>query len=82
MTQRTADVRSGEAFGRVIADIRRTKKMTQADLAENAGVSRAYLSMVESGRTTRLLDMTLRILRILNARIYIVFDDEVDHDKS
>ena len=76
MAQRTADIRSGEAFGRVIADIRRTRKMTQADLAEDAGVTRSYLSLVESGRTTRLLDMVLRLLRTLNARVYIVFDDE------
>ena len=75
MSQRTADIRSGEAFGRVIADVRRARKMTQENLAEDAGVSRSYLSQVESGRTTRLLDMMLRLLRALDAKVYIVFDD-------
>lgn len=85
MAKQTADIRSGEAFGHVIAEIRRTKGLTQTELAEQSGVARSYLSHVESGRTTRLLEMTLRILRVLNARIYIVFDDpddgvEVAHD--
>ena len=75
MAQRTADIRSGEAFGQVIADIRSARGLTQADLAEQSGATRSYLSHVETGRTTRLLDMMLRILRVLNARVYIVFDD-------
>lgn len=77
MVKRTADIRSGDAFGRVIADIRSSRGLTQTDLAERAAVSRSYLAHVESGRTTRLLEMMLRILRVLGARVYIVFDDEV-----
>ncbi len=82
MAKRTADIRSGQAFGQVIADIRSARGLTQTELAEQSGVTRSYLSHVETGRTTRLLDMMLRILRVLNARVYIVFDVGEDDGES
>lgn len=80
--ERRADIRSGEAIGRVIADIRRARGLTQSGLAERSGVTRTYLSHIETGRTSRLLEVLLRTLRALDARVYIVFDDEVTNHPS
>ncbi len=47
--QRTI-ARPAEAFGRRLSAIRRRRNLTQQQLADRAGITRAYLSWVESGR--------------------------------
>jgi len=74
MQQRQATVRAGEDFGRAISEVRRAKGLTQADLAETSGLSRSYLASLESGRTSRLLEHYLRVLRRAGAEVIVVFD--------
>ncbi len=43
--------------------------MTQADLAQVAGLQRSYLSELEAGKETEQLKRVLRILRQLGVRM-------------
>lgn len=43
--------------------------MTQAELAERAGLNRSYLSELESGKETEQLKRILRVLRQLGVRM-------------
>jgi transcriptional regulator with XRE-family HTH domain len=49
--------------------------LTQAELAEQAGLQRSYLSELENGKETEQLKRVLRILRQLGVRITL---DEAD----
>lgn len=69
------DVRSGPDLGAAIAEVRLTRELTQTELGDQVGLSATYVSKVESGRTTPLLDHQIRILRRLGAKITIEFDD-------
>jgi HTH-type transcriptional regulator / antitoxin HipB len=62
---------SGEDIGRHIAELRRANGMTQAEFAEELGVSRPTLSSLERGGSVsaRLL---VRALNRLGSRIVIV----------
>lgn len=72
--QREWTIRSGADIGRTIADIRAASAMTQQELAETAGVSRDYVAQIESGRTSRILDHMVRILRRLGATVTVTFE--------
>lgn len=52
--------------------------MTQAELAEKTGLTPSYLSKIESGRTSTILEHELRILRRLGASITIELRDGSD----
>jgi transcriptional regulator with XRE-family HTH domain len=72
--QREWTIRGGADIGRTIADIRAASSMTQQELAETAGVSRDYIAQIESGRSSRILDHMVRILRRLGATVTVTFD--------
>jgi transcriptional regulator with XRE-family HTH domain len=69
-------VHSGEDFGRAIADLRRAKGMTQAQLAEASGLTRTWLARLETGHSTPVLDHLLRLLRRLGATITITVSED------
>lgn len=69
-------MRSGADLGRAIASARRARGLTQAELAEGAGVNRSYLATLEQGASTLLLDRALRVLRRLGATITIELPPE------
>lgn len=62
---------STEEIGRHIAELRRAQGVSQAEFAEELGVSRATLSSLENGGSVsaRLL---VRALRRLGSRIVVV----------
>jgi transcriptional regulator with XRE-family HTH domain len=68
---RTWRVRTGEDIGRAIADLRRMRGLTQAELAKETGTTRSYLALMESGRSVRLLEHLLRVLRRMGATVTI-----------
>jgi HTH-type transcriptional regulator / antitoxin HipB len=72
----THHVRSPEDLGDVIADRRAVRQLSQAELAEQVGISRSYLAKIERGRTTSVVEHTFRLLRRLGATVTITFDDE------
>jgi transcriptional regulator with XRE-family HTH domain len=68
-------VRSAEDLGRSIADIRRERGLTQAQLAEQSSISRPWLAKLEAGHSTPVLEHLLRLTRRLGATITVTFED-------
>lgn len=52
-------------FGLVVRDIRVGRSLTQAEVAERAGVSRVWLSQFENGKQTVELAKVLSVLDVL-----------------
>jgi transcriptional regulator with XRE-family HTH domain len=57
------------SLGDAISHYRTEAGLTQAELAEAAGLQRSYLSELESGKETEQLKRTLRVLRQLGVRM-------------
>ena len=72
---RTLTIRSGEDLVTAVGELRRCSGMTQAELAEQAGLTREYIAKIEAGRSVTLLEHTLRLLRRLGATVTVTFDD-------
>lgn len=64
-------ISSGEDLGHAIAEIRGRRGLTQREFAAQAGLSRAYLAQIEAGRSVRLLEHLLRVLRRSGATVTI-----------
>jgi HTH-type transcriptional regulator/antitoxin HipB len=64
-------IHSGADFGRAIADMRHRESLTQAQLAERAGLTRDYLAHLEAGRTSKSLDHIMRTLRRSGATVTV-----------
>jgi transcriptional regulator with XRE-family HTH domain len=63
------------SIGDAIRHYRTAAGLTQAQLAEMAGLQRSYLSELENGKETEQLRRTLRVLRQLGVRMTL---DEAD----
>lgn len=57
------------SLGDAIRHYRAEAGMTQADLAERAGIQRSYLSELESGKETEQVKRLFRVLRELGVRM-------------
>jgi HTH-type transcriptional regulator / antitoxin HipB len=57
------------SLGTAIRDYRKAARLTQAQLAEMAGIQRSYLSELEAGKETEQLKRVFRILRMLGVRM-------------
>lgn len=66
-------VRRGADLGAAVAEVRRTRGLTQAELAERTGIQRSYVASLESGRTNRLIEHLLRTLRRLGAEVTVTW---------
>ena len=71
---RTWTVHSAADLGRAVADIRRERGMTQAEVAAASGLSRSWLAKLESGRSNLVLDHLLRTLRRMGASVTVTWD--------
>ena len=63
-------------FGKILRDARKTKKMTQEELAERLGISLKYISRIENGNNgvkTQTLIRYMNILGITPNTIYASF---------
>lgn len=69
--QRSWLVRSGADFGAVIADLRSESQLTQEDLAKTTGLSQHYISRLESGMSSKMVDRIVLLLRRMGATITI-----------
>jgi len=58
-------LRSPADIGALAQSIRRQHGLTQAELAEQAGVGRRFLIELESGKETAQVGKTLRVLAML-----------------
>jgi len=57
------------SLGAAIRHYRKVAGLTQAELAERAGLNRTYLSDLERGRETEQFRRVLRLLRHLGVRM-------------
>lgn len=57
------------SLGAAIRHYRKAAGLTQAELAERAGLNRTYLSDLERGRETEQLRRVLRVLKQLGVRV-------------
>lgn len=78
--QRTWNVGSPEDLGLAVAEVRHSRNLSQADAAEMAGIGRTWLAKLENGRSTRVLDHLLRLLRRMGATVTVTWDDEPGGD--
>jgi transcriptional regulator with XRE-family HTH domain len=58
-----------DSLGDAIRHYRKEAGLTQAQLAEMAGLQRSYLSELETGKETEQLKRVLRLLRRLGVRM-------------
>lgn len=71
----TMNARTPALIGRAIKQLRTLQGVTQADLARNAGVSRTWLSQIESGeRDNAELAAIVAVLGELGATLTIHYD--------
>lgn len=74
MSTRRFVVRSGADIGRTIAEARRDRGLTQADLAGKTCIERTYLARVEAGHSTIQLDRVLDLLGALGVVVTATLD--------
>jgi transcriptional regulator with XRE-family HTH domain len=70
------NISTGTDFGRAIAEIRARRNLTQAQLAEQVGLSRGYLAHLEAGRSVTLLEHLLRVLRRSGATVTVTWSGD------
>lgn len=62
--------------GRAIAGVRAERGLTQAQLAEELGIDRAYLARLESGADQLVLERAILALRRMGATVTVSLPDE------
>ena len=70
------NIRTGTDMGRAVVEVRRAQGLSARETAERTGLSPQYLSKIEAGRTTKVLEHQLRVLRRLGATISVEFPDD------
>ena len=63
-------------IGRAIAGVRRERGLTQAQLAEELDIDRAYLARLESGADQMVLERAMLALRRMGATVTVSLPDE------
>jgi len=64
----TDQLKAREEVGRKIKQIRETKKLTQADVANEAGIDVNYFAMIERGEVNFTFDKLYRIIKALKVK--------------
>lgn len=66
--------------GRAIAGVRAERGLTQAQLAEQLGIDRAYLARLESGADQLVLERAILALRRMGASVTVSLSNEDSDD--
>jgi HTH-type transcriptional regulator/antitoxin HipB len=84
MAKRWARALSAQDLGRFLTDLRTERGLTQAQLAEDLGISRRYVYEIESGKPSLYSDRLFATLRLLGARLTVEaeVDDDVPEDRA
>ncbi len=69
-------INNSKQLGNALRHVRKTKKMTQAQVAKRAGIRQATVSDIENGLTSTT-EILLKILNVLGARLNM---DSIDAD--
>lgn len=81
-TGRTWVISSARDFGKTLAGVRRSRGLTQAQLAELLGVHRSYLAKLESGSDTVELQRLVLALRRLGADLTVTITERPDAEEG
>lgn len=76
--QRQMTVRTGSDLGAAVAEARRSRSLTQAQLAQSVNMDRTYLARIETGISVQMLERTLRLLRRLGAEVTVTIPEPVN----
>jgi HTH-type transcriptional regulator/antitoxin HipB len=71
MAKRWARVMSAQDLGQFLTELRASRGLTQAQLADDLGISRRYVYEIESGKPSLYSDRLFSTLRLLGARLTI-----------
>lgn len=77
-SRRFRDMRTVGQFGVEVRRLRESAEMSQAQLAEQAGVSRRWLGRLERGHVGAELDNVMRLTRALD--LVLRFDEAPSHE--
>ena len=75
---RTWTVTSAVDLGRAVAEVRHSRGQTQLEVAAESGLSRDWLAKLEAGRSSKVLDHLLRLLRRLGATVTVTWEEADD----
>ena len=73
---RSWKVRTSRDLGMAVQELRHSRGLTQAELAEILQMDRTYLSKLEGQRSSIVLNRLLRILRYLGAEVTVTWSEE------
>lgn len=73
-----AVIRSSADLGRALATMRKRRGLSQAQAAELFGVDRSYVTKIERGHSSPLLDLMLHALVDLGGTLKVEFDEGTD----
>ncbi len=71
-----------KGFGKNIRKFRKNQKFTQEDFGEKLGVTKSYISKVESEQTTPKMEFFVKAAEILEVQIDDLFDDKSETPKE
>lgn len=80
MARRWARTLTPTDLGTFLAELRADRGWTQAELADELGISRRYLYEIEAGKPSLYTGRLFAVLRLLGARLTVEAD--VDDDRG
>jgi putative transcriptional regulator len=66
----------------IIANLRKTQKLTQEELADKVGVSRQTIISIERDKFDPSLPLAFRIAAVFSRRIEDIFEPEEDNEEE
>ena len=66
----------------VISFLRKKRDLTQQELADKIGMNRSILSAIENGLLDNMLDVYLKISRVLDCKVTDLYNQEGINNKS
>ena len=72
-----------QKFGKRLREIRKSKQLTQEELAEAIGIALPNISYIENGKTFPSVDTQERLCEALSIKIYelYMFDDDISNEE-
>lgn len=68
-------------IGKEIQNTRKAARLSQTELAELSGLSRAIISQTENGKSTVRMDVLEKILLTLNMRLWVTTPLSSEHKR-
>ncbi len=73
---------TAKKFGELIKFVRKTAKLTQADLAAASGVGERFIRELEKGKTSCQLGKALHVARMLGIKFEYILPPNIENKKK